>query len=272
MSELEKREGDTLTLQEIRTSIQNLLSDDFTSRGVSLEELETSGTKGAQEVIRTMWKKATDPHAMNRLCEALEEIGKPSLGYIVAALDQISDIRKPTDAYLVLNLIETLYRIEDPIASRPVSEQLTKFNAAIDRNHNNVLVDICEQAKVRIHTILAYWNYSEASDDLHLMLGDGRKRVRDGLVDVLGQFGDRRALLPLIRLYPIEQNVSMSGATTIRQSFREIIRRHEIVDSEPLFHELTHDERGTLEKLYPKMKLKKPIKISFQSHNNSLYF
>jgi len=244
------------TLLEIRKSIQNLLSDDFTTRGISLEQLETYGVEAAQEIVRTMLKMADEPHAMNRLCEALEEIGKPSMSYILTTLDQISEIRKPTDAYLVLNLIETLYRIEDPGASEPVSRQLNKFSAAIERNHNNVLVDICEQAKVRIHTILANWNYSAASDDLHSMLGDGRKRVRDGLVNALGRFGDQRALLPLIRLYSIEESVSMSGASTIRQTFRDIIRRHAIGESESLFGSLTEEERGTLEKIFPKTKAK----------------
>ncbi|MDP6957173.1 MAG: HEAT repeat domain-containing protein [Planctomycetota bacterium] len=244
------------TLLEIRKSIQNLLSDDFTTRGISLEQLEKYGAEAAQEIVRTMLKMADEPHAKNRLCEALEEIGKPSMSYILTTLDQISEIQKPTDAYLVLNLIETLYRIEDPSASEPVSRQLIKFSAAIGRNHNNVLVDICEQAKVRIHTILVYWNYSAASDDLHSMLGDGRKRVRDGLVNALGRFGDQRALLPLIRLYSIEESVSMSGASTIRQTFRDIIRRHAIGESESLFGTLSEDERGTLEKLFPKSKAK----------------
>jgi HEAT repeat protein len=244
------------TLLEIRASIKNLLSDDFTTRGISLEQLEKYGAEAAQEIVHTMLKMADKPHAMNRLCEALEEIGKPSMDYILPTLHQITEIMKPTDAYLVLNLIETLYRMEDPSASEPVARQLGKFSAAINRNHNNVLVDICEQAKVRIHTILANWNYSAASDDLHSMLGDGRKRVRDGLVNALGRFGDHRALLPLLRLHPIEESVSMSGASTIRQTFRDIVRRHAIGESETLFGSLTDEERGTLEKLFPKTKAK----------------
>ncbi|SVB97378.1 uncharacterized protein METZ01_LOCUS250232, partial [marine metagenome] len=92
------------TLLKIRTSIKNLLSDDFTTRGISLEQLEKYGAEAAQEIVQTMLKMADKPHAMNRLCEALEEIGKPSMDYIIPTLHQITEIRKPTDAYLVLNL------------------------------------------------------------------------------------------------------------------------------------------------------------------------
>ena len=63
-------------LLEIRASIKNLLSDDFTTRGISLEQLEKYGAEAAQEIVQTMLKMADKPHAMNRLCEALEEIGE----------------------------------------------------------------------------------------------------------------------------------------------------------------------------------------------------
>lgn len=251
----EKREAATPTaLAEIRRHIQDLLSDDFNTRVVSLERLETHGADAAGEIVRTMLKKSSEPHVMNSLSEALEEIGGPSIPELVGAFDQIGEIRRQTDAYLLLNLIETLRRIEDPVAADPVARQIPKLNFAIERNHNNVLVDICELAKVRIHAILADWNYSAATDDLHSMLGDGRKRLRDGLVDALIPFGDRRALLPLLRLHPIEESVSMSGAGTIRQAFRDIVRRHSVEESEPIFAELTDVERGTFEKLFPKAK------------------
>ncbi len=242
------------TFSEIRTHIQDLLSDDYNTRIFSLEQLEKYGADAAQEIMRTMLKKASEPHVMNSLSEALEEIGKPSVPVLIQAFEEIHEIRKPTDAYLLLNLIETLRRIENPVAAKSIAGQLPKLNAAIKRNHNNVLIDICELAKVRIHAILADWNYSEATDDLHSMLGDGRKRLRDGLVPALIRFGDRRALLPLIRLYPIEESVSMSGAGTIRQAFHEIIRRHSVGESDPIFAELAEKERGTFEKLFPKVK------------------
>jgi HEAT repeat protein len=62
-------------------------------------------------------------------------------------------------------------------------------------------------------------------EDLLSLLGDERKRVSSGLFELLAKIGDKRALVPLARLYAIEEPVSSSGAHLIREAIREIARR-----------------------------------------------
>jgi hypothetical protein len=87
------------------------------------------------------------------------------------------------------------------------------------------------------------------------MLGDGYKRIREGVIDALAKIGDKRALVPLIRLYNLELDISYSGAKNIKHAFREIVRREKILPRDPVFEDITHQERLTLEKfLYPKLR------------------
>jgi hypothetical protein len=83
------------------------------------------------------------------------------------------------------------------------------------------------------------------------MLGDGRKRVRDGVVEAVTRIGDRRALVPLVRLYDIDEHVTFSGAQFIKEAIREIARREHVTPDDKLFKELTAAERAALDRCVP---------------------
>lgn len=240
--------------KEIHRHIQDLLSNDFNLRVESVEELEKYGEDAASAIVDTLWQKSDQPRAVSSLTEALEEIGKPCVNVLIHALSHIAEVRTPGHAYLLENLIETLGRLHDRRAAEPLAKQLGKLNEAIARNHNRALVDICEAAKVRIHRVLAEMGDRGGVEDLLATLGDGRRRVRDGVVQALTRVGDRRALLPLLRLYMVEDDVSLSGAGAIRTAFREIVRREKVADDDPMFQELASAERAVLEKMYPRSK------------------
>lgn len=237
--------------QEIRKHIRDLCSDDFAVRAESISELEKYGQPAAEAIVHTLLKKAPQPDALVSYSEALEEIGKPSVNVILHALSHIPEVRRPEEVYVLESLVETLGRLGDRRAAEPLAQQLEKLNRAIKRNHSRLLVDVCESAKVRILSILAELGSKAGLSDLLEMLGDGRRRVRAGIVQAVGQVGDRRALLPLIRLYAVEDDVSFAGAETIKDAFREIARRERIATDDAIFRGL-NGERAILEKLLPK--------------------
>jgi len=251
-----ERNGSATVAQcgEIQKHIQHLLSDDFHVRAESTEQLEHYGKDAASAIVDTLFRKSAQPHAVSSLTEALEEIGKPSVTVLIHALDHVVEVRRPQHAYLLENLIDTLGRIGDRRAATPLARQLRKLNDAIARNHHHVLVDICEATKVRIHCILAELDDRSGYRDLLRMLGDGRRRVRDGVVQALEKVGDRRALVPLVRLYMIEDDVSLSGAAAIRRTIREIFRRAKVDENDGAFRELTPAERAMLSKVTPRSK------------------
>jgi hypothetical protein len=71
-------------------------------------------------------------------------------------------------------------------------------------------------------------------------------------VAALERIGDRRALVPLIRLHAIEERVTFSGAQLVRTTFREIMRRERIAPNDRVFKDLNGEERILLEKLLPR--------------------
>jgi HEAT repeat protein len=114
------------------------------------------------------------------------------------------------------------------------------------------LVHCCELAKVKIHRALVEFGEKGGLADLLEMLGDGRKRVRDGVVETVTRIGDRRALVPLVRLYDIDEHVTFSGAQFIKEAIREIARREHVTPDDKLFKELTVAERAALDRVFPK--------------------
>ncbi len=242
----------TLIDQEIRKHVQDLYSDDFATRAESITELEKFGKAAAEVIVNTLIKKSPPLNALVPFTEALEGIGKPAINVLIHALDLIPDVRSPEEVYVLEGFVDTLGRLGDRRAAQALVHQLTKLDRAIKRNHNKQLVEACTAAKVRVHILLSELGSRAGLNELLSMLGDGRRRVREGIVDACGRIGDRRALVSLIRLYAIEDDVSFALAEDIRDALREIMRRERVAPDDKCFRDLTPEERATYEKLLPK--------------------
>ncbi|MBV8881272.1 MAG: HEAT repeat domain-containing protein [Planctomycetaceae bacterium] len=240
--------------EEIRKHVRDLLSDDFTVRAASMTSLEKYGAVAAEAIVDALVKKPEAGHALTNFSDALAEIGKPSLHVILHALNHIVEVKRPEDAYLIENFVDILSSLRDRRAAATLLEQLAKLNAAIKRNHNPQLVHCCELAKVKIHRALVEFGEKGGLDDLIDMLGDGRKRVRDGVVEAVTKIGDRRVLVPLVRLYDIDEHVTFSGAQFIKEAIREIARRERVTPEDKVFKDLNAAERAALERVFPKSK------------------
>ena len=240
--------------EEIRKHVKDLLSDDFSVRAASMISLEKYGADAAEAIVDALIRKTAEPHALTNFSDALAEIGKPSLHVILHALNHIRDVKRSEEVYLIENFVDILALLRDRRAAAPLLEQLSKLNAAIKRNHNAQLVHCCEAAKVKIHRALIEFGERGGLGDLIEMLGDGRKRVRDGIIDAVTRIGDRRALVPLVRLYDIDEHVTFSGAQFIKEAIREIARREHVTPEDRLFKDLTAPERAALDRVFPKSK------------------
>jgi hypothetical protein len=253
---LRERSGSTVlahaSREEIQKHIKDLLSDDYTVRAASVSVLEKYGEDAAEALVDILIRKADHPHALSNYSDALAEIGKPSLNVLLQALGHLGEVRRPEDVYLVESFIDLLGLIHDRRAVGPLLELLPKLDRAIRRNHNRQLVHCAEAAKVRIHRVLIELGEKKGLDDLLATLGDGRRRVREGVVDALARVGDRRALVPLVRLYDIEEHVSFSGAQFIKEAIREIARRERVSVDDRLFKDLTTPEQAARDKVFPR--------------------
>lgn|SRR5258708_18341333 len=239
--------------EEIRKHVKDLLSDDFNVRAASMTSLEKYGSAAAEAIVDALVKKP-ESQALTNFSGALAELGKPSLHVILHALNHIVEVKRPADAYLIENFVDILSSLRDRKVAATLLEQLAKLNAAIKRNHNAQLVHCCELAKVKIHRALVEFGEKGGLEDLIEMLGDGRKRVRDGVVEAVTKIGDRRTLVPLVRLYDIDEHVTFSGAQFIKEAIREIARREHVTPEDKLFRDLNPAERAALDRVFPKSK------------------
>ncbi len=253
---------------EHQKHIRGLLSDDFLVRSDTVTELAKLGEDAAKSLVSALLGKSFPPHAVPTFSEALERIGKPAIQPLLDALDGMPVPQTSEEAFRLESLIEILTTIKDRRTVQPLIDQIKKLNKAIRRNGNRVLVDACESSRVLIHRILSGLGERAALHDLLSMLGDGRKRVRDGIVQALARIGDRRALVPLLRLHLIESSISSAGDQAIRETFRDILRREHVAVDDPLFKNLKAGEREALDRLIPKSKNgngnggRPPVKLS----------
>ncbi|HLY11902.1 MAG TPA: HEAT repeat domain-containing protein [Planctomycetota bacterium] len=240
--------------EQIKKHVKDLLSDDYHVRAASMTSLEKYGSAAAEVIVDALVKKPEEPHALTSFTDALSEIGKPSLNVILHALNHLVEVKRPADAYLIENFVDLISSLRDRRAVPTLLEQLAKLQAAIKRNHHPQLVHCCELAKVKIHRALVEFGEKGGLNDLIEMLGDGRKRVRDGVVEAVSRIGDRRTLVPLVRLYDIDEHVTYSGAQFIKEAIREIARRERVTPDDRLFKELNAAERAALDRVFPKSK------------------
>jgi len=237
---------------EIRRHIRDLTSESFEVRSESVSCLEKFGERGAEALVETLLKKPLRLDFLRGFEEAFEEIGKPCARVLLGGLTRIREIRRAEDVYLIELFVEALGNLGERRALPAVAAQLGKLNRRIRSNHHRLLTDICMAAKVRIHAVLARLDSRAGLEDLLSMIGDGRHRVPDGVVAALERVGDRRALVPLVRLHAIEERVTYSGAQLVRTTFREIMRRERVVAADRVFKDLNGEERLLLEKLLPR--------------------
>jgi HEAT repeat protein len=238
--------------EEIQKHIKGLMSADFAVRAASIGSLQKFGSDAAEALVDTLMRKPGEPHALTNVSDALAEIGRPSLQVVLHALSHIAEIRREEDVYLVDQLAELAVRQNDRKVAQPLFAQLSKLDAALKRGVSPALANCCEAAKVRIHRILADLGEKGGLEDLLRMLADGRRRVRDGVVAALARIGDRRALVPLVRLYDIEEHVSSSGAQDVKEAVREICRRERAGAEDRAFADLAATERASLERMLGK--------------------
>ena len=237
---------------QIQKHIKDLLSEDYAVRAASVRMLGKFGEEAAEALVDSLIKKPD--HPLTSFSNALAEIGKPSINVILHAFNHVVEIRKVEDVYLLASFVELLAPIADRRVAAPLLEQLAKLDKRMKKNHDKQVVHCCEAAKIKIHRILAGLGEKGGLDDLLATIGDGRKRVRDGVVDALTRVGDRRAIVPLIRLYDIEEHVSFSGAQFIKEAIREIARREHVLADDKMFKDVVPAERAILEKVLPKAK------------------
>ena len=238
----------------IQKHIKDLLSEDYAVRAASVSSLGKYGQEAAEALVDTLLKKSDHPHALANFSDALAHIGKPSVGVLLHALNHILEVKRVEDVYLLESFIDLIGVQHDRRSAAPFLEQLAKLNRAIKRNGNKQLVHCCEAAKVKLHRHLADLGEKGGLSDLLETLGDGRKRVRDGVVDAITRLGDKRALVPLLRLYDIEEHVSFSGAQFIKEAVREIARREHVTADDRMFRDLTAAEKAILDRVFPRPK------------------
>ena len=275
----------TLTDSEIQIVLQNLFSEDYTTRQKIIAYLNINQHVITKPLVEMMVKNTTHQTLVFKVTYALEVIGKSAVPVLLEALVKIKEIKTPLDVAQMENISETLVRIpirndanangNDKSGPAVLSDYLRDIKARIDEinknvNHNNShtpqdecwwssdlgkKMEFYQMARMKIHCLLGEMNSTVGLDDLLALLGDGTKRVPGDIIETLTKIGNKHALVPLVRMYPAESEISELGARYIKETCRAIIRREKLSKSDPLFDKLTEAEKDNLGKILSGLKI-----------------
>ncbi|MFH1230436.1 MAG: hypothetical protein V1709_02950 [Planctomycetota bacterium] len=267
-----------LSESDIQLIIQSLFSNDYETRQKSIAYLNINQHVITKPLVDLLIKNITHHTLIFQLTYALEVIGKNAVPVLLEALNQIHDIKTPIDEAAIENICETLIRINDknaaPVLLRHLQDikgKMEQINKTIEQNttpqnatasqdgqHDKPQysessarkkLEFYQMVRMKLHCLLGEMDSTAGLDDLLALLGDGNKRVNGEIIETLGKIGNKNVLIPLIRLYPIEANVSELGSRYIKLTCREIIRREKISKSDRIFGNLTDVEKDSLDKI-----------------------
>ncbi len=259
----------TINHEQIQQLLDNLFSDEIETRRQTVRQLINIGPAVAKQLVGMLTQNPLDATKLFRLTYALEELGKLAVPPLLESLDNIKDFGNPTNVTLLETIVDTLIRVHDKNAVHWLVDKTKELKSEIrkiqktppaDNNKNgSPVVDdkrigLYQNARLRIHVLLGEMGSSDGLDDLLTLLGNGKTRVHEDIIETIVKIGDKRALVPLLRLYPLELSISELGARFIKLTIRNIIRREKIDRSDPIFKKLSAEEKNTLEKLFPNMK------------------
>jgi len=265
----DEKELTEISQADVQSLVKGIFSTDYEVRQVALSRLIRLGVVAANHLVDLLVKNPTDSTMVFEVTYALEEIGKRAVPPLLETLKKIEDFKQPPDLTLLETITDTLDRLNDRSAIPILAQYLTNIKKALQKseeetksaNKTNGHGTLSQERKtlynlvrLKIHELLGDFNAPDGLDDLLTLLGDGTKRVHEDIIETLGKVGDQRALAPLIRLYPIEQNISELGGRYIKNTFREIVRRNKISRNHNLFKNLSAEEKATLDKIFPRLR------------------
>lgn len=264
---------------DIQLIIQHLFSNEYEIRQKAIAYLNINQYIVTRPLVELLVKNITHHTLIFQLTYALEVIGKFAVPVLIEALNQVREIKTPMDELMIENICETLIRINDkntvavPVLLRHLQDtkaKIDQINKTIEQNaahlnenpapHTNEAhqssdissrkkLDFYQMVRMKLHYLIGEMNSTAGLDDLLELLGDGNKRVTGEIIETLGKIGNKNALIPLTRLYPIEADISELGARYIKMTCREIIRREKISKSDRIFDSLNGPEKDSLDKI-----------------------
>jgi HEAT repeat protein len=234
--------------------VEAVTAPDPVVRAQALTLLPKHGRTAAVAIVQAIRRRAAHPEEMPDYVDALAAIGRAAVPAILDLLEHLDELSHKDALTCALHLLEALERIADRSAGPVVARFLDRLRKSAPKEAPPDWQERAEMVRVRAHAVMAELGDASALDDLLQLLGDGTHRVRAGVVEALARIGDRRALVPLLRLFQRELPVSGASAQEVKEAFRAIVRRANVAADDAVFASLTAEERAVLERLHPNLR------------------
>jgi hypothetical protein len=210
----------------------NCLRDSSPGMGIQLaSEIGHTGNDGVNALLCFLAEEGENHIVRNHAFDALQALGKVSLDPVLSYLHEFDRFSEATQVQIVKGLVRLVGSIAPAEASQALNLLIKRLVAVQESGINRRSWHFIQQIKMEIHAVLASLGCRSALDDLIALLGSGEEPVFPMVIQSVGLIGDRRALIPLIRLHALEGGETWL-CTEIRKAFRKIIRRENVDEAE----------------------------------------
>lgn len=239
--------------KEIENLIKEVLSEDFKTSFTAITKLSAYGQEAAELLLDRLVLNPTDAEIYIKSSFVLKEIGRVCSVPLKKQIDKLGKIERMEDVICIQYIADLASQIQDKILIAPLIRLLERIDRHMMEVKDEEIKYACEDAKEEVHFALASLDSHEALNDLLSMVGTG-KRISIILVQSLAKIGDKRALVPLIKQYIGEKEISSYAENEIKKAFKQIINRCKVAITDSIFDELDDEEKVVLHKLFAKRK------------------
>jgi hypothetical protein len=212
------------------------------------DELVSYGTTGARAIIDEVFNNPKNTFLFSHAGLVIEKLGIKAVPVLKSAFESFDKFHEFESTYLIQSLITYLCAPRYSALESSLLILLKNLNQYLRSEKTDDHKYMFSILKADLHLALAKYGSLKGMEDMKTLMNDGTKRQFQTLILAIRAIGDEDFLIPLINQYDAYRN-SSDIQSLIRKAFLSIVKRLKIKRSDPLFDQLTDDQKLHLKEM-----------------------
>ncbi|MBD3288676.1 hypothetical protein GF337_07740 [candidate division KSB1 bacterium] len=236
-------------LAKARKIVRKLIDEPDTMAALNLEDqLINCGTNGAQAIIDELFDSPQNTMLLTHTGMLIERLGVKAIPALKSLFESFNDFHEHKYIFTLQSLLSSIARPKYSALESSLLIFLKNLNQYIFDKKKGSNKEEYNILKADLHFALAKYGSEEGLQDMKALMDDGTERQFITFISAIRAIGDQDFLIPLINQYNAYRN-SRSTQKSIRRAFLTIVKRQKIKRSDPMFDQLTGDQRKFLKEM-----------------------
>lgn len=212
------------------------------------DALVNYGTTGARAIIDEVFRNPQNMYLFSHAGLVVEKLGIKAVPVLKSVFESFNNFHEVESIYLIQSLITYLCNPRYSALESSLLILLKNLNRYLRHDNKDDHEYMFSILKADLHLALAKFGSFKGLEDMKTLMKDGTERQFQTLFLAIRAIGDEDFLIPLINQYDAYRN-SNEIQHLIRKAFLAIVKRHKIKRSDPLFDQLTDDQKQFLKEM-----------------------